>query len=293
MASEVVQQANAALAAALWNQIIQEVRPALAASPLCLDGDIRELPTMAYKYSLLPASPAVAAAITDGTAMGNTAITNTAVTITASGVGLGSIVTDFSAMGSLLDNPAVTAYFARGVTEKLETDVTATFTNFTSNATVGTSGVALSLGDLMVGMYELQVAKAPGRITFVGHTVQGHHIRRAIVQSGGAIFGNPNLAPVAGKVDGNGNNAFVTNFLNVNFWQSATCAASGGDKIGLMFVEGDGVNGAIGLVHKWDLFVETLRAPGYPGTQVAASMCYGVALLVGPYGAKFITSGTA
>lgn len=292
MANEVIQQSNAALAAALYNQLILEVRPMLAASPLALSGSISAMPTMAFKYSLLPTSPAVAGAITDGTAMSNTAVTNTAVTITVSGVGLGSIVTDFSVYGSLLDNPAVIGYFARGVVEKLETDVTGTFTNFTSNSTVGTSGQPFSTSDAFVACAELQLAKAPGTYCAVVHTTQAHHLRRSIMQSGGAIVANPAQSVVTSPT-ASSKQAYVCNWMGVDYWQSPTCGASGGDKIGMMFTRGDGSNGAFGLVRKWDLFTETLRAPGYPGTQVAASMCYGTALIVSAYGAKIITTGTA
>lgn len=296
MANEVIQDADAALAAALALEFIEENRPAMAALPLCRVKSIEGVPTLAEKFPILPTSPSVATSITDGTAMSNTGINPTSVTITAAAVGLGGVVTDQSAQGSILNDVAALGYFGRGCMEKFETDVTALFTSFTTNSTVGASGVAISLANFQSAQFELELARVPGDYACLLHTIQLLYLRSALVSSAAGIWANPSKEAVAGVVDQIGNTGFKGTLLGTGVYQSATCVTANAnvDRVGAMFQVGDDSKsqGAIGFLWKWKLRLEKLRQPLMPGVTVAATGAYGTSLLMPLYGVKIVTLGT-
>ena len=296
MANEIIANANAQFTL-IADQVIAENRPAMAGLPTCRVKSIAaDVPSVSEKFALLPTSPAVAGSISDGTAMSNTALVPTSVTLTAAPVGLGGVVTDLSAEGTLINDAVALGYFGRGCMEKFDTDVTATFVNFTTNSTVGTSGTAMSLANFQSAQYELEVARVPGRYVSLFHTIQLLYLRNAIVSAAAGIWANPNQQQVEGIFNDIGNTALKGELLGTPVYQSMTCvsANSGVDRVGAMYQVGDDDKslGAIGFLWKWMLRFETLRQPLYPGAQVAATGCYGTALLVPLYGVKIVNLGS-
>ena len=113
---------------------------------------------------------------------------------------------------------------------------------------------------------------AMGSIVSVLHPVTVGDLRADLSGNGGAIWGAPSdkgssLMDI--KVDG-----YAGSLLGVDVYMSSAVptANSSADRAGGMFVRGE----ALGLYELWDTRVESHRDIFEPGTQIAATACFGV-----------------
>lgn len=282
--AEVVHDADAALAATVALAMEEEARVGLVAPKFFKMIPITG-PTLAHKITKFPVT-SDAGTLTDGTALSNTSIDPTAITITAAGVGLATDVTDFSALGSLLDVQAAIDAFTRATINKLDVDAAALLDNFSSTA--GATTVNLSVANLLTAYYTLMNAKEMKNPVFILHPIQYSDVQAEIVASSAPVFATDVIQEGFLKLlPGDPN--YRGTFMGIPVYTDPNCPESGGagqdDRGGALFAAGR----ALALGWKWAMQAETLRNVKMVATSVAVSACYGVAEVWDGAGVSIIT----
>jgi hypothetical protein len=239
-----------------------------------------------------------ASALTDGTDMSSTTLsTDQAGQITAAEVGVMVALTDKALKGSAgrIDVNAVGRQCGLAVADKLETDLTAVFGSF--SASVGSTGVDLSLSDIDDAIYTLKLANAPignpteattpaayGAFQSVLHTRQMADLRTALRQANFA-FTTPLQMGILDKA-GSTPGGMAGEYLGVVFWESSTVATANGgaDRAGAMFVPA-----AIGLVTYGGPSLEFERDASLRATEANCVQIYGAGIACNTYGVKIVT----
>lgn len=268
MASEIVQDADAAFTSLLHLQMEQEARAGLVA-PLFYREVAISGPTMAYKVSKHPVT-ANAGAITDGTAMDNTGIDPTSVTATAAGVGLKGVLTKFAVEGSLLSYQETISNFARALINKMDADGCSLLDNFTS--VVGTSGADLTIANVLTAIYTLEEANEGSGLVSVVDPLAIHNLRAEIVASAAPIYAGGE-GPIGGFLkSGVASGSFKGSLFGIPFYATSNVVDDTTDKLGAMFAP----SRALLWAWKWYPMAESVRAPEYPGDTLSIHACYGV-----------------
>ena len=284
MANEVVQDADAALAAIIQMTLEQEARVGIVSPkfyrPIPIVG-----PTLAVKVGKHPVTTN-AGTLTDGTALSNTTINPTSVTITAAGVGLATDVTDFSSEGSLLDVQAAAENFVRATLNKIDVDCAALFDNFTTTA--GATTVNLSVANLLSAYYSLMNANEMKNPVLILHPIQYADVQAEIVASSAPVFSTDVVQDGFLKLlPGDPN--YRGTFLGIPVYTDSNAPESGGggtdDRGGALFA----AFRALAIGWKWQIKAETLRNVKMVATSLAVSACYGVAEIHDAAGVSIIT----
>lgn len=280
MSAEIVHDADAALTAQLHLSMEQEARAGLVIPQFYRQFTISG-PTLAYKVSKHPVT-ADAGAITDGTALSNTGINPTEVTITAAGVGLKSVITGFSTMGSLLSKQEAVANFGRALVNKMDVDGASLLDNL--NGACGTSAQDLGVGDFLNGLYDLREANEFNNVVAVLDPLQVFDLQNAISTSSA-----PSSTLFAGIL-GAGAGAFMGTLFGVPIYASSNVVDDSTDKIGGIF----SASRALGWAWKWTPTVESISAPEYgAGSEtIVVSACYGFAEIHGAAGSAVKSGNT-
>jgi hypothetical protein len=207
---------------------------------------------------------------TQGTDMANTAFAPTSVNITADEAGLMITLLDAFVNADVLGD-GVAVYFGelgKAVREKINTDIMAEAADLSTS--VGTTTADFTVAQFLSGLYELLNGKAPGPYAFIGHPIQKHDIRAAIVTSASAIWGAgsgpESLAAMPGRPE------VLFGVLCLETITAASVNADA-DRQGFMGPMG----AACGLVYleKYAPRVELERNASLRGTELVASAYYG------------------
>lgn len=215
-----------------------------------------------------------AAGVSQGVEATNTALTSASVTIQASEIAFQATITDVL---EVTDIPAAHGarlrQIGRAMADKLDVDICALFSGFSSS--VGTTTVDLSLANILDAIFTLENADAAqtGPIVGVLHPRQVADIRNAldaeagIAYEGIAGFRASNLGPMPAP-------GFAGAWYNIPFWSSTNVPTAnlGADRSGGIFT----ADYALGLVNKWTARVEAMRWPPIRGIVLTASAMYGV-----------------
>jgi len=267
MASEIIQDADAAFTSQLHLSMEQEARAGLVA-PLFYREVAINGPTMAYKVSKHPVTTD-AGAITDGTAMSNTGINPTSVTATASGVGLKGVLTKFSVEGSLLNYQETIANFARALVNKMDVDGCSLLDNFAT--VVGTSAADFTIANFLTAAYDLEEANEQGDTVVVTDPLMVHNIRTEIVASSAPIYSGGE-GPLGGFLkSGIASGAYKGSLFGIPIYATSNVVDDATDKLGAMFK----ASRALLWAWKWYPQAESVRAPEYPGDTLSVHACYG------------------
>jgi hypothetical protein len=288
MASEIVADADAQLAATLASAMVVEARVGLVAPQFFVHESISDVPTMALKTGKHPTT-ADAGGITDGTAMGNTGINPTSVSITAAGVGLGGDITLQSERGSLLSRAQAYANYGRALVNKMDVDGCSNMANFST--TVGVSGADLTIAQLLTAVYDQEVANEVANLVYLLHPIQVFDARSAIVASAAPVWTIQGDGPMVGflsSVMGAGTDPNFKGYVfGVPVYSSSNVpsANAGADRAGALFSAGR----ALKWVTKWMPETSEILYPKLPGWSLAVHTCYGSGEILDGAGTSIIT----
>jgi N4-gp56 family major capsid protein len=250
--------------------ITDEVKDALMAvvvtPALC---DFYDLAGQASKAIQVPkADKFTAAAATEGVELANTALTSASVTGTAAEIGIMATITDVLEVS---DIPAAHAarlrQLGRALGDKLDIDICALFSGFST--TVGSSGVNISLANLLDGIYSLEVANAAnlGSLVAVLHPRQTADLRTELEADAASLYTSKTDSSISKSMAGH-----FGSWFGIDIFQSTNVVDNATNVIGAMFVR----NYALGMVQKWAARVEAMRWPPIRGFVLVATAMYGV-----------------
>lgn len=217
--------------------------------------------------------------------------------ITASEVAIGVGLSDKSTITSAgyIDLDRVAAACGRALADKIQTDGCATFSSVT--ASVGTSGVDLSLADIDEAIYTLANAKAPigndslgnvppalTRTQSVLHTRQAADLRTALRTANMSFVGPEQMGILLQS--GQRPVGLIGEYLDVTFWQSTkpATANAGADRVGSMFVPA-----AFGYVFAGAPRTEFERDASARTTEAIVTGLYAFGIVVNDYAVKIVT----
>lgn len=252
--------------------ITDEVKDALMAvvvTPALLD--FYNLAGDASKAVKIPkADKFTAAAVAEGTELGNTALTSTSVTLTASEIGIMATITDVLEVSDIpAAHGARLKQLGRAIGDKLDVDICALFSGFTS--AVGSTTVNITLANLLDAIYTLEVADAAGLGSLVAvlHPRQTADLRTELEADAASIYTSKSDSSITKAMAG-----YFGNWFGIDIFQSTNVptANAGADRAGGLFVR----DYALGLVQKWSAKVETMRWAPIRGYVLVATAMYGV-----------------
>lgn len=215
-----------------------------------------------------------AAALSEGTEVANTALTSASVTITAAEIGIQATVTDVLEVSDIpAAHGARLRQLGRALADKVDVDICVLFGGFST--VVGTTGVNLSLQNILDAIYNLELNDADGTGMAVGvlHPRQTADLREAVDAEGGVAYSQI-AGPRASELGQASAPGFFGTWMGVPFYQSTNVPENAGpaDRLGGMFTSGY----ALGMAKKWDAKVETMRWPPIRGFVLTATAMYGV-----------------
>ncbi len=252
--------------------ITDEVKDALMATvvtPALLD--FYDLAGEASKAVKVPkADKFTAASVAEGTELTNTALTSTSITITASEIGIQATITDVL---DLSDIPAAHGarlkQLGRALGDKLDVDICALFSGFSTG--VGSTTVNIALSDLLDAIYNLEVNDAAGLGSLVGvlHPRQTADLRTELEADAGSIYTGTGPSALSKAMAG-----YFGSWFGIDIFQSTNVptANAGADRAGGVFVR----DYALGMAQKWAAKVETMRWAPIRGWVLVATAMYGV-----------------
>jgi hypothetical protein len=253
--------------------ITDEVKDALMAvvvTPALLD--FYDLSGEASKAVKIPkADSFTAAAVNEGTELGNTALTSDSVTLTASEIGIMATITDVLEVSDIpAAHGARLRQLGRAIGDKIDVDICALFAGFTS--TIGSGTVDLSLSNLLDGIYTLEVANAAGLGSIVGvfHPRQTADLRTELEADTAVIYSGKSDMSISKAQAG-----YFGSWFGIDIFQSTNVPEIGGSGVS----RGGGVfirDYALGMVQKWGAKVETMRWAPIRGFVLVATAMYGV-----------------
>jgi HK97 family phage major capsid protein len=281
MANEVTTAAGSAgelVPAIVEREVIQEARAALVIAPRVRQRSLVGVPGVSVGFPIWPT--VAAAAVAEGSDLANTAVNTTAVTITAAEVGVMILVKDLLAESDVLEELSENSEYAqmlgRALATKLDTDLAALFAALNSGAPVGTSGSDMTVDHFLEALYTLEAHDARGPFSCVLHPVQYGDLRNSIKGATGIAFGAEEIVRTG----------VVGTLFGVEVVATSVCATanSGADRVGAMFGPD-----AIGLVTKRPPRIELQRDASARGTELVATVAYGVGELVDTAGVPIVT----
>lgn len=234
------------------------------------------------KTVTLPIYPNVsAAALTEGDEVDNTAISTSGATVTISPVAVRTMVTDLALQASASNVVAdLGRVFGEGIARKVDADLLALFDGFTTNA-LGDGTTAITPAAIFQAVAKLRTAGVPlDGIVAVLHPAIAYDLKAALTTTGNTAFAAGAFGPVANQAMQEG---FVGMLAGIPVFESANLANTGtaGDYKGGVFHRD-----ALGIATIGDITIETQRRASYVGTDVVASLHYGVAELYDGYGVE-------
>lgn len=258
-------------AAWVGDAILDEMRPYNVSKPLMRYEGRR--PSKAFDFPIQDDPGVATSNQTEGTAFTNTSLATSKATATARLNGQVATITDFIDAVAIVD--AVSHFsqvLGRSCAEEYETTIDAQYANF-SNVT-GSSGVDLTLAQFLDAISQLEQRDAIGSLAGVFHPVQVGDLRTVVTVTANANFASNPSFNDGGVVDAK-LMGYVGNPFGVELYMSSAVptANAGADRAGGIFVKGV----SNGLYEVWDTRVENHRDVFQPGTQLAATSCYGVA----------------
>jgi len=221
-----------------------------------------------------------AAALTEGDDFSNTAVSTDVATFDVGQVGLMTMVTDLAVNASASNVVAdLGRLFGEAVARKIDTDLMALFSSFTTN-TVGSTSTAITPALVMQGITKLRAQGiSPDGIACVLHPNIAYDLKSALTTTGNTAFTGGAYSDVTNEAMRMG---YIGQLFGVPVYESANCPASGaeaGDYKGGIFHRD-----ALGFGLMRDIQIETQRRARAIGTDVVCSAMYGVGVVYEKYG---------
>jgi hypothetical protein len=250
----------------ILTDVVRDALMAVVVTPALMDFyDLAGQPSKAIKIP--QAGKETAAALTEGTEVANTALTSTSVTGTAAEIGIMATITDVLDVSDIAAaHGARLRTLGRSLGDKLDVDICALFAGF--GTTVGSSGNNITLSVLLDGIFEIEnVDGMLGELVSVLHPRQTADLRTELEADAASIYVGKSDMSISKAQAG-----FFGNWFGIDIFQTTNVAASGGNRIGALFVRG----AALGMMQKWAARVEAMRWPPIRGFVIVATAMYAV-----------------
>lgn len=234
-----------------------------------------------------------AAGLTEGDDFSNSTVTTTAASFTIGQVGLMTMVTDLALNASASNVVAdLGQLFGNAIAKKIDQDLMANFTGFTTNI-IGNTSTTITAAFLMQGLTKLKNTGVPtDGIVCVLHPRIAYDLKSAITMTGNYSAnlpfaggtGSSDLANEAMRM------GYVGQLFGMQVFESSHCPQSGpstNDFSGAIFHRD-----ALGFGLMRDIQIETQRRARGLGTDVVASAMYGSGVVYEGYGVSAIFQST-
>lgn len=250
------------------------MRPLVTTYPIVGSGKTIEVPV----YPTI-----AAAAVNEATDLSNTAVNPTSVTITASEIGVMTTLTDLARDSASRNVGAdIGKLFGEAIAKKVDTDLAGLLDDFASANDQGSAGTELTADLLFKAQAILRSANVPAPYYAVFHPKATFNLKKTLTQpsyvnaTGGGISDVGNEALL---------NGYIGRLAGIDIFENANIAIDASD---------DSFGGvfhpmSIGLALKEDFKVETQRDASLRGTEIVASITYGVGVLKDTYGVTVLT----
>lgn len=273
--------------------VLSYLRNAVVVTPMVRVVDISGTPGLKYDFNSF--GSLAAAAKTQGTDFTAAALSiSEDGTVTAAEVGLALQISDIAREASPnISDDDLARELANAVAEKMETDICAQFTDFTTEK--GTTGVALQLSDVEDAVLALRQAKAPSTpqansnlpadlCGYFGVLAESGiaQLSRSIRQAGLAVQ-SPSATNMIETLGRTAAAQARFSFLGVNFFGQDLVPTTGGDRNGAILCPA-----AIGLVQKRPPRIEKQRWAIGTQEYQAASVVYGTDAIKLAFGVEMI-----
>ena len=244
------------------------------AAHMCRYESIADFPSTAKNFPT--ANALVAAAVAEGTDMGNSAFTTGVVTLTVGEVGLLITLTDLLSKSDVVSDSYYGQQGGEAMASKITCDICSIAAGFSNQ--VGATTVDLTEANILDGVLQLTSNNVPGPYHGVMAPIQWRDLAGAVGGTLTPAAGSPGSQTVkqltrefgaapafsGGLEDLYGVNWTVTSHVPL--------ATAGADRLGMIV----NPQNAIGFVSKWDVRVEMERDISLRGTEVAITSCYAV-----------------
>jgi len=207
-------------------------------------------------------------------------ITATEKTFTANEIAVMATLTDLARDSTADDSAAaIGRILGETLARKVDEDLSALFTGFSSSASTG-SGTELTPDDILEAIATLRSNSVVGPYVGVFHPFQTYNLRKVLANAGAATV--PALSDVGNEVLRGG---YIGRLFGVDIYESAVVTgASSGAYIGAVMH-----SDALAFCLKKDVTIETQRDASLRATEIVASMTYAVGELFDLHGVKIIT----
>ena len=228
-----------------------------------------------------------AVAVTEGDEVGNTAVSTDVATFDVAQVGIRTMVTDMALNASSSNVVAdLGRLFGEAIARKMDQDLIAKFTSFSTNS-VGSTSTTATPALLMQAITKLKNGAVPtDGLVMVLHPSVAYDLKAALTTTGNVAFSQGAFGDVANQAMVQG---YVGQLFGVPVFETSnfTAATDTGDYVGGVFHRD-----ALGLGIMRDIQIETQRRASYLGTDIVASAMYGTGVVYEGYGCKAIFDST-
>ena len=219
-----------------------------------------------------------AATITEGDEVTNAEIATSGATLTVATSAIRTLVTDLAVSQSASNVVAdLGRLFGESLARKMDKDLTALFASFSAGK--GDYTTAITAADIFESVAKLRAAGVPqDGIVAVLHPEIAFDLKKALTTNGNTAFVAGAFGPAANAAMVEG---YVGQLAGIPIFESANIdyVTNAGDYPGAVFHRD-----ALGLAMVGDINIETQRRASYLGTDVVASVSYGVGELYDAYG---------
>lgn len=248
------------------------------------------LPAASGKTVNVPIYPQVTAqSLTEGvelkdhTVTGYANVSTNTATLTVGEVGIATQVTDLSRIASASNVIAdVGRLFGEAIARKIDTDLTALFSSFSTN-TVGNASTTITPASVFQAVAKLKSQGVPSSdLALVLHPAIAYDLKAALTNT----YANPNAGVIQNQAMEMG---FLGMLAGVPVYETSNLANNGttGDYVGGLFHRD-----ALGLALLRDINIETQRNALLRGDDIVATAMYGVGVLYEAYGVAVTADST-
>ena len=211
-------------------------------------------------------------------------ITATDKTFTATEVAVMATLTDLARDSTADDSAAaIGRILGETLARKVDEDIAALFSGFSSSATLTAGTSELTPDDILAAIATLRSNSVLGPYVGVFHPFQTYNLRKVLANAGAATV--PALSDVGNEVLRGG---YIGRLFGVDLYESAVVTgASSGAFIGAV-MHAD----ALAFCLKRELTIETQRDASLRATEIVASMSYAVGELFDLHGVKLTTDAS-
>jgi N4-gp56 family major capsid protein len=214
-----------------------------------------------------------AAALTEGTDMGNTAVSTGSAVLTVAEVGVMTTVTDLAVRTADSNVIAdVGLLFGRAIAKKMDQDLMALFDGFST--AIGDGTTAIDAAKIFEAVAKLRAAEVPAdNLACVLHPEVAYDLKSSITST----F----AAPASALGNAAMEQGFIGTLAGVPVFENANIASAAGDSKGAVFHRD-----ALGLAVMQDIQIETQRDASMRADELVATAVYGVGELFDTYGVE-------